>query len=53
VSHLSQVLAPLLLPMAAAATPGVAQSLQQKLEESGLDAEGLNARLAKVLGEKA
>jgi len=48
-----EVLSPLLLPVAAAATPSLSAALQRKLEELGFDAEGLDAQLAKVTGDKA
>jgi len=41
--------APLLLPIALALSPGMSASLQAKLEGWGLDADGLNARIEKVL----
>ncbi|KAL1499668.1 hypothetical protein AB1Y20_011865 [Prymnesium parvum] len=44
-----ELAAPLLLPAAAAATPAMAAALQRQLEAWGLDAEGLNARIEKVL----
>lgn len=44
-----EVMAPLLLPVALALTPGMTASLQSQLEAWGLDAEGLNARIEKVL----
>ena len=46
---LVEVSAPFLLPVAAAITPGMSASLQAKLEGWGLDADGLNARIEKVL----
>lgn len=46
---LVEVLAPFLLPVAVAASPPVATALQAKLESWGLDADGLNARIEKVL----
>jgi hypothetical protein len=48
---LVELSAPLLLPIAAALTPGATKACSTKLEEWGLDADGLNARIEKVLEE--
>ena len=48
---LVELSAPLLIPLAAALTPGATEALSSKLEEWGLDADGLNARIEKVLEE--
>lgn len=44
-----EVSAPILIPIAVAVTPGIATSLNTQLEAWGLDAEGLNERIKKVL----
>jgi hypothetical protein len=41
--------APLLIPLAALATPAATDGLTAKLSEWGLDAEGLNAKIEKAL----
>ena len=46
---LVEVSAPVLLPAAALLTPGATTALAAKLEEWGLDADGLNAKIEKVL----
>ena len=46
-----EVSAPLLIPLAALATPAATDALTAKLTEWGLDADGLNAKIEKVLQE--
>lgn len=46
---LVEVSAPVLLPVSAALTPRLSDKLQAQLTEWGLDADGLNARIEKVL----
>lgn len=50
---LVEVAAPVLLPIVALATPAATEALQAKLEAAGFDAEGINARMGKLLGETA
>ena len=44
-----EVLAPVLIPLAALATPAATSSLQAKLTEWGLDADGLNKKIEDLL----
>ena len=46
-----EVSAPLLLPITALLTPKATEAFTAKLEEWGLDADGLNSRIQKVLDE--
>lgn len=46
-----EVLAPLLIGISLAAAPSATQSLQQWLEARDLDADGINARIEKVLDD--
>ena len=46
-----ELLAPALIPLALLVTPAATEALSQWLTDKGFDAEGLNARIAKALGE--
>lgn len=48
---LTEIAAPLLLPLSALATPKATAALSAKLTEAGFDADGLNRRLEAALGE--
>ena len=50
---LVEVAAPVLLPLAAIATPKATEALSNKLTESGFDADGINRRLEAVLDKPA
>ena len=49
---LVELSAPVLLPLVALATPTATEALQEKLTASGFDAEGINAKMSAMLGEK-